>query len=56
MVVGGLALAFAHPWIALILVVGISIVLALAVWWVWRRVSRGLKRLLGTSDPRMPTP
>ncbi|MBD9378836.1 MULTISPECIES: DUF4126 domain-containing protein [unclassified Pseudoxanthomonas] len=55
-VVGGLALAFAHPWIALILVVGISIVLALAVWWVWRRVSRGLKRLLGTSDPRMPTP
>ncbi len=55
-VVGGLALAFAHPWIALILVVGISLVLALAVWWVWRRVSRGLKRLLGTSDPRMPTP
>ncbi|WP_203323679.1 DUF4126 domain-containing protein [Pseudoxanthomonas beigongshangi] len=55
-VVGGLALAFAHPWIALTLVVGISIVLALAVWWVWRRVSRGLKRLLGTSDPRMPTP
>lgn len=54
-VVGGLALAFAHPWIALILVVGISILLALTVWWVWRRVSRGLKRLLGTSDPRMPS-
>lgn len=53
-VVGGLALAFAHPWIALILVVGLSVLLALMVWWVWRRLSRGLKRLLGTSDPHVP--
>ncbi len=54
-VVGGLALAFAHPWIALLLVVGVSVLLALMVWWVWRRLSRGLKRLLGTSDPHVPT-
>ena len=54
-VVGGLALAFAHPWIALVLVVGVSVLLALMVWWVWRRLSRGLKRLLGTSDPHVPT-
>lgn len=54
-VVGGLALAFAHPWIALFLVVGASVLLALMVWWVWRRLSRGLKRLFGTSDPHVPT-
>ncbi len=54
-VVGGLALAFAHPWIALLLVVGVSVLLAVVVWWVWRRLSRGLKRLLGTSDPHVPT-
>jgi len=54
-VVGGLALAFAHPWIALLLVVGVSVLLAMVVWWVWRRLSRGLKRLLGTSDPHVPT-
>lgn len=45
-VVGGLALAFAHPWIALFLVIGASVLIAGAVWWVWRKVSRGLKRLL----------
>ncbi len=45
-VVGGLALAFAHPWIALLLVIGASVLIAVAVWWVWRKVSRGLKRLL----------
>jgi hypothetical protein len=36
-------------------VVGVSVLLALMVWWVWRRLSRGLKRLLGTSDPHVPT-
>src|SRR6185503_4660238 len=30
-VVGGLALAFAHPWIALVIAVGISVLVALAV-------------------------
>lgn len=39
-VVGGLALAFAHPWIALTLVVGISVLFAMFVWWLWRRLFR----------------
>jgi len=50
-VVGGLALAFAHPWIALFLVIGASLLIAVAVWWVWRKVTRGLKRLLQTTAP-----
>lgn len=41
-VVGGLALAFAHPWIALAIVVAVSVLVASAVWWVWRRVRRAL--------------
>lgn len=44
-VVGGLALAMAHPWIALLLVVGASVTGALLVWWAWRVVSRGVRRL-----------
>jgi uncharacterized membrane protein len=39
-VVGGLALAFAHPWIALAIVVAISLFFALLVWWVWRKLFR----------------
>ena len=39
-VVGGLALAFAHPWIALSCVVLISVLVAAGVWWVWRRLFR----------------
>jgi uncharacterized membrane protein len=55
-VVGGLSLAFAYPWAALALVVGISVLLALVVWWVWRRLSLGLRRLLGPAgaQPRAP--
>lgn len=56
LVVGGLALAFAHPWIALFLVVGASLLIAVAVWWVWRKVSRGLKRLLQATAPAPVTP
>ncbi|KGQ18219.1 putative transmembrane protein [Lysobacter dokdonensis DS-58] len=41
-VVGGLALAFAHPWIALAIVIAISVAMAAAVWWVWRRLRRAL--------------
>src|SRR5690606_25911981 len=44
-VVGGLALAFAHPWLALVLVVAISVSLALAVWWLWRKLFRGVRTL-----------
>lgn len=54
-VVGGLALAFAHPWLALIVVVGVSLALAFLVWWVWRRVSRGLKNLFAASDKNAPS-
>ena len=38
--VGGLTLAFAHPWIALCIVVAVSVLFALAIWWVWRRLRR----------------
>lgn len=50
-VVGGLSLAFAHPWLALALVVGVSVALALAVWWVWRKLSRGLRSLMQGPRP-----
>lgn len=43
-VVGGLALAFAHPWLALALVVGVSVLFALFVWWVWRKLFRRAPR------------
>jgi uncharacterized membrane protein len=38
-VVGGLALAFAHPWLALAIVVSISLGFALFVWWEWRKLA-----------------
>ncbi|WP_028918740.1 DUF4126 domain-containing protein [Pseudoxanthomonas suwonensis] len=44
-VVGGLALAIAHPWIALVLVLGTSLLGALVVWWIWRMFTRGARRL-----------
>ena len=47
-VVGGLALAIAHPWIALLVVVGASLLGALLVWWVWRTLSRGVRRLFAS--------
>ena len=43
-VVGGLALAFAHPWIALAIVVAISLAFALLVWWLWRKLFRRAPR------------
>ncbi|MEJ1097894.1 MULTISPECIES: DUF4126 domain-containing protein [unclassified Pseudoxanthomonas] len=48
-VVGGLSLAFTYPWFALSIVVGVSLLVALLVWWVWRKLSRGLGRLLRPS-------
>lgn len=41
-VVGGLALAFAHPLLGLLIVVAFSVSLATLVWWLWRKLSRGL--------------
>ncbi|MFD0740078.1 DUF4126 domain-containing protein [Lysobacter koreensis] len=46
-VVGGLALAFAHPWIALSCVVLVSVLLATGVWWIWRRLFRRAPRVPG---------
>lgn len=43
-VVGALALAFANPWLALALVVAVSLSVALAVWWVWRKLFRRAPR------------
>jgi hypothetical protein len=37
---GALALAFAHPWLALGLVVAIGVGFALFVWWLWRALFR----------------
>ena len=53
-VIGGLALVMAHPWIALLVVVGASLLGALLVWWVWRTLSRGVRRLF--APPPAPTP
>jgi hypothetical protein len=39
-VVGGLALVFAHPWIALSLALVVSTLAALMLWWVWRKLFR----------------
>ncbi|GAB2623797.1 DUF4126 domain-containing protein [Novilysobacter erysipheiresistens] len=38
--VGGLALVFNYPWVALALVIAISLTIALAIWWLWRKVFR----------------
>ena len=55
-VVGGLALALAHPWIALLFVLGLSLLGALLVWWVWRTLSRGIRRLLSPAPWRGDRP
>ena len=44
-VVGGLALAFTHPWLALLIVVAISLLFAASVWWLWRKLFRRGPRL-----------
>jgi uncharacterized membrane protein len=43
-VIGGLALAFTHPWLALALVVGVSLLFALSVWWLWRMLFRRMAK------------
>ena len=39
-VVGGLALVFAHPWIALGLALVVTTLVALMLWWIWRKLFR----------------
>lgn len=39
-VLGGLALVFGYPWLALGAVVFASLLLGAAVWWTWRRLFR----------------
>ena len=44
LVVGGLALAFSHPWIALAIVVTVSTAILLSIWWLWRKLFRRAPR------------
>ena len=53
-VVGGLALALAHPWLALIAVISASLAGALLVWIVWRTLWRGARWLLRAGAPAEP--
>lgn len=39
-VLSGLTLAFSHPWIGLGIVVSVSLLFALGVWWLWRKLFR----------------
>ncbi|KLD76883.1 DUF4126 domain-containing protein [Xanthomonas hyacinthi] len=45
-VLATLALALVHPWLALVVLLGASVLGALLVCWVWRRLWRGVRRLL----------
>jgi hypothetical protein len=45
-VLGGLALVFAQPWLALGLVVLASTMLAALIWWAWRRLFRRRLRIV----------
>jgi len=51
-VLGGLALAFSHPWLALALVVAVSVSIALLVWWLWRILFRRAPRAPGEPGAR----
>lgn len=48
-VIGGLALALANPWLALIFVIGASLIGALSVWLIWRMLWRGLRHLFAAT-------
>ena len=43
-VVGGLALALSHPWIALAIVITVSTAILLSIWWLWRKLFRRAPR------------
>ncbi len=55
LVISGMALAFANPVLALVVVVGVSVGVALLVWWTWRKLSRGVRSLLQPPD-KTPLP
>ena len=42
---GGLALAFSHPWLALTLVVGVAVLATLIAFWIARRLIGGMRRV-----------
>ncbi|MBP6750793.1 MAG: DUF4126 domain-containing protein [Xanthomonadaceae bacterium] len=51
-VISGLALVWSHPWIALAILVSVGVGIFLLIWWLWRKVFRGVSRLL--SSPETP--
>lgn len=55
-VIGGLALVWSHPWIALAIVISVGVGVFLLIWWLWRKVFRGMSRLLSGADPSPPAP
>jgi uncharacterized membrane protein len=55
-VIGGLALVWSHPWIALAIVVAIGLTVFLLVWWLWRKVFRGVSRLFSADDKHSASP
>jgi uncharacterized membrane protein len=57
-VVGGLALVWSYPWVALAIVVGVGLCVFLTIWWLWRKVFRGVSRLLSppAASPPGATP
>ncbi len=48
-VIGGLALVWSHPWIAVAVVVGTGLTIAMLVWWLWRKLFRGVSQMLSPS-------
>lgn len=56
-VLATLALALVHPWLALAVLLGASVLGALLVWWVWRTLWRGVRRLLAApADAAVASP
>lgn len=56
-VVGGLSLAFSYPLLALTLVMAVSLAIVGVVWWVWRSLSKGVRKLLQPqASPQEPMP
>lgn len=52
LVVTALALLVTHPWLALAFALGLSLLVALTVWWLWRKLWRGVARLRARLQPQ----